>query len=449
MASGQLNGVLQQLRGTLLPGCVELTDGQLLERFINHRDDAAFAALLRRHGPMVWGVCRRTLHRHHDAEDAFQATFLVLARRAASVVPREAVGKWLHGVAYQTARKARAAAARRQARESPVTALDGVAAKGPHVLETLPSALDRELSLLPEKYRVAIVLCDLEGRTRKEVARHLGVPEGTLSGWLTRGRALLARRLARHGLAVSLASLAIALAPSTSLSDVPRSLVAATVNAVSRLAVGGAAPGVISAKVAALTNGVLRAMLLQKIKVVTVLLLAVVFVTGGLFTYHTALGSSESARQDKKTDAPGANRADDKAEPAKKESGPAEEPRPLTIEEVTGKMLRTVGKTFDVEVVGRKDGVLSGTDLYFFDSSLEKAAVHAGLVKVGEKAVITVTVEKCPEQGDGSTRNGVTSLRWDAARADYTAFRLQRRAEKKDGKPGPADRPAGKDKNDK
>jgi hypothetical protein len=186
-------------------------------------------------------------------------------------------------------------------------------------------------------------------------------------------------------------------------------------------------------------------MLTQKIKAITVLLLAVVVVAGGLFTYHTALGGGDGVQQDKKTDAPGASRADDKAAPAKKEPGQAEERRPLTIDEVTAKMLRTVGERFDVEVVGRKDGVLSGTDLYFFDSSLEMAAVHAGLVKVGEKAIVTVTVEKCPEHGDGSTRNGVTSQRWDAARADYTAFRLQRRAQKKDGKPGAADRPGGND----
>src|SRR3954453_17861712 len=121
MAVGQKNEVMQHLRrAVLLQDGAGLTDGQLLGCFIEHRDDAAFAALVRRHGPMVWGVCRRLLPNHHDAEDVFQATFLVLVRRAASVEPKEMVANWLYGVAYQTALKARAVAARRQARERQV-----------------------------------------------------------------------------------------------------------------------------------------------------------------------------------------------------------------------------------------------------------------------------------------------------------------------------------------
>src|SRR6516225_9442119 len=116
-----MGNAMDSLRRTVLAGCqADLTDGQLLENYLSRRDEAAVAALVRRHGPMVWGVCRRIARNHHDAEDAFQATFLVLVRKAASVVPREMVGNWLYGVARQTALKSRATAAKRQARERQV-----------------------------------------------------------------------------------------------------------------------------------------------------------------------------------------------------------------------------------------------------------------------------------------------------------------------------------------
>src|SRR5437867_10817193 len=122
MATSQMSGVLQHLRrAVLLRDGAGMTDGQLLEDYISRRDEAALAALVRRHGPMVWGVCRRVLRNYHDAEDAFQATFLVLVRRAASIASRELVANWLYGVAYQTARKARATAVRRNERETLVT----------------------------------------------------------------------------------------------------------------------------------------------------------------------------------------------------------------------------------------------------------------------------------------------------------------------------------------
>src|SRR6476469_162130 len=119
MATSELQHVLQTLhRAARPPEEAELTDGQLLERYVRTRQEAAFAALVQRHGPMVWGVCRRVLRSHHDAEDAFQATFLVLVRKAASIVPRQMVANWLYGVAHQTALNARRTASRRRAREA-------------------------------------------------------------------------------------------------------------------------------------------------------------------------------------------------------------------------------------------------------------------------------------------------------------------------------------------
>src|SRR5262249_20126127 len=124
MPTSPINEVIQHLRGAaLLREGADLTDGQLLECFVSRREGAALEVLVRRHGPMVWGVCRRLLRSHHDAEDAFQATFLVLVRKAASVLPRAMVGNWLYGVAHQTARKARATGARRRLRERQVTAM--------------------------------------------------------------------------------------------------------------------------------------------------------------------------------------------------------------------------------------------------------------------------------------------------------------------------------------
>src|SRR3954468_9394767 len=160
MRTGGLRNVLEHLR--LADG--GLTDGQLLARFLDGGDEAAFAALVRRHGPMVLGVCRRVLGHAHDAEDAFQATFLVLARRAASVARREAVASFLYGVAYRTALRARARRARRHATERQVGRMPHPEVAPPEAQGWRP-VLDRELSRLPEKYRAALVLCDLEGKT--------------------------------------------------------------------------------------------------------------------------------------------------------------------------------------------------------------------------------------------------------------------------------------------
>src|SRR6516164_6594711 len=161
MATNQLQRVIQTLHAAgLYQETATLTDGQLLESYIRSREEAALAALVRRHGPMVWGVCRRVLRNYHDAEDAFQATFLVLVRKAASVVPREMVANWLYGVAHQTARKARATTAKRGARERQVTRMPEPAATDPELWDDVQPLLDQELSGLPDIYRVAIVLCN-------------------------------------------------------------------------------------------------------------------------------------------------------------------------------------------------------------------------------------------------------------------------------------------------
>ncbi|GEM_PF-1776022 len=283
MATSSMSGVIQQVRRTvLLRDGAGMTDGQLLECFISRRDEAAFAALVRRQGPMVWAVCRRVLASHHDAEDAFQATFLVLVRRAASVLPRDMVANWLYGVAYQTALKARSTAARRGMRERQVSPMPEPAAANPTVQRDLQLSLDQELERLPTKYRAAIVLCDLEGKTRQEAARQLGRPEGTLSGWLTRGRALLAKRLTRRGVLLSGGALTALLSQQAASACPPASVAATTILAASLATLGRAAAGCAASNTAAvLVEGVLHGMLLTKLKTVAVVVLILGILAGG------------------------------------------------------------------------------------------------------------------------------------------------------------------------
>jgi RNA polymerase sigma factor (sigma-70 family) len=272
MSTSPLKLVIQQLRTASERDGVGRTDGELLTRFLNQRDNDALAGLVERHAPMVWGVCRRILRNHHDAEDAFQATFIVLVRKAASVVPREMVGNWLYGVAYQTAVRLRAIAVKRGVRETQVIEMPEpvvAEARGDDLL----LLLDQELSCLPEKYRVMIVLCDLESKTRIEVARQLGIPEGTVASRLARAREMLAKRLARHGVAVSGGSLAAALSQTAALASLPTSVVSSTIELTTLLATGKAV-SVISSPVAALTEGVLKAMFLKKIMTTTLMVLA-------------------------------------------------------------------------------------------------------------------------------------------------------------------------------
>jgi RNA polymerase sigma factor (sigma-70 family) len=285
----RLQSALDGLRRELsAPGGMTPTDSELLTRFLTSRDEAAFALLVRRHGPLVLSVCRRVLRQEQDAEDAFQATFLVLARRAAAVRKREALASFLYGVAYRTALEARAVQARRQAREKQVEELPhpAVEAEEPHDWRHL---LDRELDRLPEKYRSAIVLCDLQGLPRKEAARRLGVPEGTLSSRLAAGRRRLAQRLSRRGVVLSAVALATVLAEAAPAA-VPSSLTASTMRAaVLTMAV--------SPTVTLLMKGVLRSMYLAKVKIVAGVVLILALAAGGMVyrSQHTQAASDKPA----------------------------------------------------------------------------------------------------------------------------------------------------------
>jgi RNA polymerase sigma-70 factor (ECF subfamily) len=280
----QANDLLQHLRANGLALRAETaSDGQLLDRFLTDRDEAAFEALLARLGPMVWAVCRRQLTDPADVEDAFQATFLVLVRKGRSVVPRDRVGSWLYGVACHAARKARVDRARRRDKEHRAAAMTHAAVSDSRDATDLAAWIDQELGRLPEKYRAAVVLCDLEGKTRQEAARHLGWPEGTVAGRLARAREMLARRLAKHGLAVTPAAIAAALANQGTAGMPPSAVLAGTRACAMRLAAGqlaGASPGA-----QLLVESIVKTMLVQKLRGVALglgLLVAAGLTVGGL-----------------------------------------------------------------------------------------------------------------------------------------------------------------------
>lgn len=292
MASDHANTVLQHVRRVILGDGASLSDGQLLNCFIEQRDEDAFAALVKRHGPMVWGVCRRVLQGHQDAEDAFQATFLVLVRKAVSITPREMVGNWLYGVAVQTAVRARSMNVKRRTRERQVQAMPEPPAFEQDLWSDLQPLLDQELSRLPDKYRMPVILCDLEGKTYLEAAQQIGCPAGTLAARLSRARTMLAKRLTRHGLAISSGTLAVLMSERATSASVPILVVTSTIKAASLLTVGRlATANPISAKVALLTEGVLKSMLLTKLRIAMAVLIVMVMGTLGagiVMSLHSA-----------------------------------------------------------------------------------------------------------------------------------------------------------------
>jgi RNA polymerase sigma factor (sigma-70 family) len=269
--------LLSRLRALAAPPAAT-ADSQLLERFLARGEEAAFAQLVRRHGAMVLGVCRRLLRQEQDAEDAFQATFLVLARRAAAIRKAGSLGSWLHGVARRVAARARADAARRSAHEacrpagSPADNADEI------TWREVRAVLDEELARLPERYRAPLVQCYLEGQTQDEAARQLGWSPRTLRRRLGRGRDLLRARLEGRGVALSAGLLAVALAERVGVRE---ALAATAGRAAVLVAAGRPAAGAVSAGAARLAEAVLKATLLARLTSLGALLLMVVALAGG------------------------------------------------------------------------------------------------------------------------------------------------------------------------
>jgi RNA polymerase sigma factor (sigma-70 family) len=283
MSMQHVGSVLSFLRQAVgVPNANELSDAQLLERFTDGHDQGAFEALMQRHAPLVWGVCRRVARDAQDAEDAFQATFLVLLRKAGSLTGRWSLASWLYGVGYRLALNANTHATRRQARER----------KAANMTDTKPAAaawqelwplLDTELNRLPEKYRAPLILCYLEGKSNEQAARALGRPVGSISRQLARGRELLRKRLDRRGVVLSAGAVGTVLAQQAATAAVPASAMSMTMMAAHVIAATGETTATVaSARVATLTEGMMRAMFMTKLKIAAALLVACVALAGSL-----------------------------------------------------------------------------------------------------------------------------------------------------------------------
>jgi RNA polymerase sigma factor (sigma-70 family) len=284
-----LGGCIRQIAAASL--AVELSDHQLLERYAGRGDEAAFTALVRRHGPLVLGVCRRVLRDPHAAEDAFQATFLVLARRAGAVSRPEALGPWLHGVAARVALKARAREARRRAVEHRAAAqAPTTAGPGDPSWQDLRPLLDEAVRELPDKLRTPFVLHYLEGRTVSDVARRLGSPRGTVATHLARARQRLRRGLLRRGLALAAAGLDVALSQNLAAAAVAPALLKTAAGFAARHAAGSVPAGI-----ASLAHGGLQAMSLSKHITVAVLFVLTVGAAGGMVLLAQGTAAKEPA----------------------------------------------------------------------------------------------------------------------------------------------------------
>jgi RNA polymerase sigma factor (sigma-70 family) len=348
MRTSAMNRVLRQIhRVATLDHSAGLADGDLLDNYITRRDDDAFETLVRRHGPMVFAVCRRILCNDADAEDAFQATFLVLVRKATSIRPRGMVGNWLHGVARTTALKARAMRRKRSEKETEAAKTSKPAA-AEEIWLKMETLVDDELSHLPDKYRIPIVICDLEGTTVAEAARNLGWPYGTVATRLARGRALLARRLSARGLSISSGALGVLLAQGVSHGALPTSLVSHTVRAAGLYAGSTATTGVVATTVAALTEGVLRAMLLKKLKIASAVLLVTTLAclgVGAIIQHAFADSGDQSLHLAQDVNRGAHDKSDESDQPKEREAAPhAKEALERTEAAEKGKSVECTGR---------------------------------------------------------------------------------------------------------
>jgi RNA polymerase sigma factor (sigma-70 family) len=288
------------IRGSLSVGNV--SDADLLERFVTSRDEAAFATLMARHGPMVFGVCRRLLRHAQDAEDAFQATFLILVRKAASIGKRELLGNWLYGVAMRVASRTRVIAAKHRTREAMNMERSAEARCEPVEPTDVSATIAEEVQRLPAKYRIPIVLYYLEGNTSEDVAGMLHCPLGTIKTRLSRAREMLRNRLTRRGLALSAAAFSTALLAETPAASLPPALIDSTLKAAMSFAAGDAAAGgCVSATESALTKGVLHTMFVTKMKIGAASVLALSVLIGGVgtFAYHLRATEDNAKKLDK------------------------------------------------------------------------------------------------------------------------------------------------------
>jgi RNA polymerase sigma factor (sigma-70 family) len=358
MGDGQLQPLINRLLHTVGRDGGQLSDAELLERFVRARDEAAFESLLWRHGPMVLALCRRLLRHRHDAEDAFQAVFLVFFRKAHSISLRNCVASWLYKVAYRIAVKARARTAHHALEDFPVEDLPAPERPDALLAGDLRALLDGALSRLPEKYRVVLVLHYLEGKTVQQTAAEIGCPPGTVSGRLNRARELLRRRLARRGVVLSGAIVGAGLAEAARAAALTTGLASATLDAVRVVAGRSAAAGTVSAGARALAESALRPLPVARWKIATLVLLVL-----GL----AGLGAGLAARQlpaPVKAGPPLAAADPPAAQPARAASPPAvagvEDPLPQGARARLGSQRFTYGAFIDALALSPDGATVAG-----------------------------------------------------------------------------------------
>jgi RNA polymerase sigma factor (sigma-70 family) len=357
MATGQPNPLLSYIRRLAAPVTAHISDRELLQRFAAQHDENAFAVLVQRHGTMVLNVARRVLHNGADAEDVFQATFLVLLRKAASLHWKESVGNWLYEVAYRLALKAKTAAARRRLHEVRVPQPPPDDLPGELNWRELHTLLDEELHHLPGSYRVPLILCYLEGTTRDEAAQRLGWSLSTLKRRLERGRELLRLRLVRRGLTVSAALFAPMLLQNTAQATLPSGLARATVRTALQLQAGRTIAESVSVPVAALVEGGLKMMFMMKLKMATALL-----VTLGVFAGAGALARQVLSEQRADLLSLAANSKNNAGEqPGVKSPSAVSRDRAAQTVQVSGRVLDPDGKP------------VAGAKMYWMDGAPESA----------------------------------------------------------------------------
>jgi RNA polymerase sigma factor (sigma-70 family) len=360
MATGPLAPVVNYLRKvTSSAALAELPDADLLARFAQQRDEAAFTVLVRRHGAMVLAVCRRVVRDGHAAEDAFQATFLVLARKAGSLSHPELLGHWLYGVAYRTAMKARREAAKRRAHETQaVRVQEGRPSEEIH-RQDLRAVLDEEVNRLPERYRVPVVLCYLQGQTNAEAARRLGCSRGTIATLLARARDKLRRRLTQRGITLGV------LTPTLRGEAVPLALQNVTVKAAALLSAGQMqAVGALATQAVALAKGVSKAMLFEKLRIPVAILLVIALVgTGaGVGVYCTGAPASEVAESAQEAKPGPQNKAERQKQLADKPSDESlrkPPPAPVAKHNFRGELPTKVAPFIQILVMLGEDGQLT------------------------------------------------------------------------------------------
>lgn len=412
-----------------------LSDAELLERYVQQRDEAAFELLLWRHGVLVLNVCRHILHREADAEDAFQATFLAFVRKAPSIVRRGSVASWLYKVAYRVALEARTRARKTAARERAGGESLAIPPEPNPLWDELRPILDEELHRLPERLRRPFILCYLEGKTNEEAARELGCPAGTIYSRLARGREMLRRRLLRRGVTLSAATLAAVLAEHVAEAAPAIPMVRAAV-AAARSFAGLPSGGPISPRATTLAEGVLRSMFVTKLKLVAlVVFVASVLAAGGVLSHGLIAAPQSEAK------------VEDPPPKQKKASKPDGKPVPVHVVKPTpGGLARTTRQMSEVIAAQQQrlvplisgtvqevkvdigDRVKKGQTLIVFDAPLLRkeleqamAAVKMAEAQAEEAEAQVITAEADVEFAKAGLAKAEVSTKNSAPRAEILA----------------------------